>query len=93
MAFKKKLCFLCITIKTNFFLEAFFIWERRDEMEDFISIMECQKMLGCCTTTIYKIVHSDGFPTLTRRGLKQYMLSKSEFLKWCKKNGYIVKEI
>lgn len=26
-------------------------------MEDFISIKECQKMLGCCTTTIYKIVH------------------------------------
>lgn len=61
-------------------------------MEDYISIKQAQELLGCCTATIYKIVHSEDFPTLKRQGLKSYIISKTEFLKWCKKKGYAVKE-
>ncbi len=61
-------------------------------MEDYISVKQAQEMLGCCTATIYKIVHSDGFPTLRKQGLKKYIIDKQEFLAWCKANNYIAKE-
>ena len=61
-------------------------------MEDYISVKQAQEMLECCTATIYKIVHSDGFPTLRKQGLKKYIISKRDFLMWCKKNNYTVKE-
>ena len=48
-------------------------------MEEYISIKQAQELLGCCAATIYKIVHSKGFPTLKRNGLKSYMISKMIF--------------
>ena len=57
-------------------------------MEDYISIKEVQKMLGCCTSTAYKIVHSESFPPLKKQGLKSYIIPKQALLMWCKKQGY-----
>lgn len=61
-------------------------------MKDYISVRQAQEMLGCCTATIYKIVHSNGFPTLRKQGLKRHIIPKRDFLMWCKKNNYTVKE-
>ena len=60
-------------------------------MEEYISIKQAQELLGCCAATIYKIVHSKGFPTLKWNGLKSYMISKNDFLRWCNEKGYEVK--
>lgn len=59
-------------------------------MDEYITVKEAQELLGCCSATIYNYLHSDDFPTLKKKGLKSYVMSKADFLKWCERKGYSI---
>lgn len=59
-------------------------------MDEYITVKQAQELLGCCSATIYSYLHSDDFPTLKKKGLKSYVMSKADFLKWRERKGYSI---
>ena len=60
--------------------------ENKFERKEMLKTQDLKEMLGIGNTTVYRLMHSKGFPSI-KIG-RRYFVLKEDFLKWAREYEY-----